>query len=283
MSPETDSSTPAVVSPAADRLPAAQDYAAIYFAPHLDDVALSCGGQVFQATQRGERVLIVTVMAGDAPPLPADSQTSSSIAQELHQRWALGEQAAAGRRAEDRAACAILRADFMHMDVPDCIYRHHEGQLLYQSSSEIFGHVDPHEDALAENLAERFRGLPAARRVIVPVCVGHHVDHLLVRRAAETVWGPGNLHYYEDYPYVEQPGTLDAILQELPPPSGYMWKSHTISLSAVALAAKCRSIAAFQSQLSSFFVDMAELEARVFGFAARRGGERLWFPAPDTA
>ncbi|MEZ4728018.1 MAG: PIG-L family deacetylase [Caldilineaceae bacterium] len=43
-------------------------YDAIYLSPHLDDVALSCGGQIFGATRTGQRVLIVTITAGDPPP-----------------------------------------------------------------------------------------------------------------------------------------------------------------------------------------------------------------------
>ncbi|MFQ5421191.1 MAG: PIG-L family deacetylase, partial [Anaerolineae bacterium] len=68
-------------------------YDAIYLSPHLDDAALSCGGQIFTRTSAGESVLVVTVMAGDAPP-----GLSSPIVEELHGRWQLPEGTVARRR-----------------------------------------------------------------------------------------------------------------------------------------------------------------------------------------
>jgi LmbE family N-acetylglucosaminyl deacetylase len=57
----------------------------IYLSPHLDDVALSCGGQIFLHTTAGQSVLVVTLMAG-APD--ADTAVSEFV-QLLHQRWQL--------------------------------------------------------------------------------------------------------------------------------------------------------------------------------------------------
>ena len=56
----------------------------IYLSPHLDDVALSCGGQIHQLTHRpgGQEVLIVTLMAGVPPPGPV-----SAFAREQHVAW----------------------------------------------------------------------------------------------------------------------------------------------------------------------------------------------------
>ena len=72
-----------------------EHYDALYLSPHLDDAALSCGGQIAQATRRGARVLIVTVMAGD-PPVDVENAYIAS----LHTRWELGRDAASQRRAE---------------------------------------------------------------------------------------------------------------------------------------------------------------------------------------
>ena len=91
-----------------------EHYDALYLSPHLDDAALSCGGQIVQATRCGARVLIVTVMAGD-PPVDAENDYIAS----LHARWELDRDAAAQRRAEDLAACALLGADALPLDVPD--------------------------------------------------------------------------------------------------------------------------------------------------------------------
>jgi LmbE family N-acetylglucosaminyl deacetylase len=242
-------------------------YDALYLSPHLDDAALSCGGQIAQSTRRGERVLIVTVMAGDPPADAANDYIAG-----LHARWELGRDAAAQRRAEDLAACALLGADALHLDAPDCIYRLDPatGAPLYVSDADIFGEIHPAETLLAARIAGLLAGLPAATQVYAPLTVGHHVDHLLVRAAAEQVWG-GALRYYEDYPYVQQPGKLEATLMDAPG-----WRATVIPLDADALDAKCAAIRAFRSQLSTFFRDRADLEAQVRGYAAQVGGERTY-------
>src|SRR3954469_806836 len=105
----------------------------IYLSPHLDDAALSCGGQIYAATQRQERVLIVTITAGD-PIAPVSDYAAS-----LHTRWELVD-ATAARRQEDLTACSILGADALDWDIPDCIYRvDAQGAPFYVSDADIFG------------------------------------------------------------------------------------------------------------------------------------------------
>jgi LmbE family N-acetylglucosaminyl deacetylase len=243
----------------------------LILSPHLDDAALSCGGQIYAATQAGARVVILTVTAGDPPAGVSD------YAAGLHARWQLAADAVAARRAEDITACAILGATAWHWDLPDCIYRHGaDGAPFYVSDAEIFGPVAAAELPLVQTLAARLAALPAAAQVLAPLAVGNHVDHWLTRLAAEAAFGAAALHYYEDYPYAQQPGKLVAALGD--PPRG--WQPDVVALDAAALAAKFAAVTAFQSQLSTFFRDRADLEAQIGGYAAAVGGERRWRRAP---
>ncbi len=184
-------------------------YAAIYLSPHLDDVALSCGGAIAAQTRAGEPVLIVSITAGDPPT------QVSAYAESLHTRWELVTNATAARRAEDLAACALLGADAQHWNLPDCIYRlDDQGVPFYVSDADIFGQVAPDEKALVARLAAQMAQLPPARRIVVPLGVGNHVDHQLTRLAAEQAFGRTALEYYEDYPYAQQPGALARALDE---------------------------------------------------------------------
>lgn len=246
----------------------ADAYDAIYLAPHLDDVALSCGGQIASRTRAGQRVLIVTVMAGDPP-----TDVENDYIRSLHARWELGRDAAAQRRAEDIAACAILGADYLHGSIPDCIYRLNpaDGMPIYLSDDDIFGDVHPAEQPLVAAIAQLLQALPATRQWCAPLTVGHHVDHLLVAEAARRAVGD-SLLFYEDYPYAQQPGKLTEVIGE--PPTG--WRATTIALSASDLDARIEAILAFRSQISTFFTDRADLERQVKGYVASVGGERLW-------
>lgn len=245
------------------------NYDTIYLSPHLDDVALSCGGQIFVQTQRGERVLVVTVAAGEP-----QTTRRSTFAEFLHHNWGFSaSEGVSMRRAEDVAACAYLGAETMHWHLPDAIYRLHPGteEPLYTSNEDIFGPVHGTEDRLVEEIAQFLTTLPAAARVVAPLAIGNHVDHQLVHAAAKRVW-QSSLLYYEDYPYVQRhPRELSDRLQ---PAS--QWLSYLVPLPQPAIEARLAASRAYASQLSSLFNDDADLEASVRAQIARTGGERLW-------
>jgi LmbE family N-acetylglucosaminyl deacetylase len=254
-------------------------YDHIYLSPHLDDAALSCGGQIFTATSAGQSVLIVTITAVDAP-----ADDLSDFAAQLHARWessAAGLDAAgldavgldavgviAQRRAEDALAARILGADVLHWPYFDCIYRRHPATAapLYDSTAALFGPVDPAEDGLVDELTGALSTLPEGARVFAPLGVGNHVDHQITRAAAERAYGRA-LWYYEDYPYTAIPGALEAALPE---GERDQWAEETILLGEAVVEAKIAAIMAFKSQLSSFFAGPDDLARRV-----REEGQRV--------
>jgi LmbE family N-acetylglucosaminyl deacetylase len=206
------------------------------------------------------------------------------LAGELHARWELqaDPNPVSARRAEDREALAVLSADGLYWDWPDCIYRRHPttGQNLYVAETDLFGAVHPAEEGLVEEVTRRLAGLPLAPggRVYTPLTVGGHVDHRLVRRAAEA-WGApeGELVYYEDYPYAEQPGALLAMVGD-----GSWWRAAGAPLNEQALAIKTAAIGCYRSQISTFFTDTDEIASRLRTYATLVGGgqgwaERYWF------
>lgn len=238
----------------------------IVLAAHLDDGVLSCGGQLYQRTQAGEKVLVATVMAGDA------QRGASDYAQSLRDRWQLDTSAEAQRRAEDAAACGLLGAGYLHWPIPDCIYRGGaDGVMYYQSDDEIFGPVHPGEAGLVAEVVALLRSLPDAEQILAPLTVGNHVDHIFVRQAAEEVFGKG-LGYYEDYPYAQKAGSVEEVLAR----TREGWTATVYPLSEAALQAKIEAILAYRSQFSTFWTDRADLERQVRGYAEKVGGERVW-------
>ena len=243
-------------------------YDAIYLSPHLDDAVLSCGGQIYQLTQAGGSVLIVTIMAGDVP-----SGELSLFAQGLHDRWQLPLNASSARREEDRAASLTLGAEYKHLDLLDCIYRQDpdDGVALYQSEDALFGDLHPAESSLVNCLAEILAQLPKAKQVFSPLTLGHHVDHQLTRQSAELWRGSDNLTYYEDYPYAVSDNALKRQLLD-----DNNWRSKTIEITEDALAARIQAIACYHSQLSTFFDDYDAMSRHVHQYVQEVGGERLW-------
>lgn len=245
-------------------------YKAIYLSPHLDDAALSCGGQIFQETAAGNPILIFSPMAGE----PAANVTLSDFAKTLHGRWELAQNAVAARRAEDIAACHILGADCLHGEIPDCIYRTDPatGNPLYPSWQAIITTQHPADAETVAQLVQQFKQLPSAEQVYAPLTVGNHVDHRLVRQAAEQLFGT-KLRYYEDYPYAAEPQKVTAVLSSNP----HHWQTDIVSLSETAVAAKVEAIWAYASQMSTFFNGRVDLEDKIRQYTKQVGGERIYW------
>jgi len=133
----------------------------------------------------------------------ADPQLAeySKFASNMHQTWGFtdAEEAVRERRLEDQNAARILGAKAVHFDFFDCIYRRdNNGNWLYPD--EVFGAIHPADADLPAQIAAAI--IPRLKPDDVLVCqlsVGSHVDHVLVRQAAELLGRP--LLYDIDMPY----------------------------------------------------------------------------------
>src|SRR5574341_1927891 len=175
---------------------------ALYLSPHFDDAVLSCGAQIYDRRQRGERVAVVTVCA--ATPTPFEEL--SPFAASLHARWRqLGD---FDRAAEDREALGRLGATPIHLPFHDCIYRRAPtGEWLYTSEAALFGEASPLEASLINKLAGEFDrlALKPDATIFIPRAIGNHIDHQITRTAGER-WCRARgrpFQYYADYPYAE--------------------------------------------------------------------------------
>lgn len=243
-------------------------YDSIYLSPHLDDAILSCGGQIYQQIQAGKEVLVATSMAGHPP-----NGELSSFAMSLQDRWELVEDAVAARRQEDLTASHFLGVDILHWDIPDCIYRVDpaSGKALYTSEEALFGRIHAADYDLIDELVWYMTNLPTHQRILIPLAVGQHVDHQLVRLAAERWPGKADFAYYEEYPYVREPASIKAMLTPVD-----KWHPEVIPLSRQALSAKIRAASCYRSQISTFFNDLEDLVTQITFYSQKVGGERLW-------
>lgn len=223
-------------------------YRHVFVEPHFDDVALSCGGAVLAACQRAEPVLVVTLFAGN----PGAHAAVTDFAAGQHARWGGAVDPIAERVREQRAALALLGADWQRMDWLDAIYRGDR----YLSDDDLFGQIKD-EGPLVEEIEQALRAIAlehAGARWYAPLGLGHHVDHQIARTAAK---GLRPLHY-EDFPYATKAR-----------PTG----SPTLTVD-VDLERKIAAIGCYRSQIPTLFGDMASMERAVRGFF--QSGERYW-------
>lgn len=265
----------------------------LFLSPHPDDVVLSCGGYIHRLIAGGDTVVVLTLMAQDAPATILDYD----FIQELHRRWDMGHAPYALRRREDKAALASLGVEDVRFGSwHDAIYRTStDGQLLYINVDGIFGEIHP-QDSLGDAVLD-FAGYPQVTNIYVPLGAGNHVDHRLVRDAA--LRGRPNhlkLWFYEEYPYSAETAEIlythsgdaerafgqNAIELAKHQIEGVLTK-HTIGFNEDDMVAKVGAIENYQSQLSSFWDSVEAMQqsvvhhARVVGESAGRDyGERLW-------
>jgi LmbE family N-acetylglucosaminyl deacetylase len=203
----------------------------IYLSPHLDDAVLSAGGLIHDQVQAGIPVEIWTVMSG----FPSGIEEYSFLATVNHAIWGFssGEESVRARREEDETAAGLLGARAVHFDFLDCIYRRgRDGNWLYNVKLDEPYDVEvlskrsmeaitspPHEEdaGLPSQIAEMVSSRLVRDDVLVcQLAVGSHVDHVLVRQAAELVWRP--IVYDIDIPYLfykpEEFATKSAGMQE---------------------------------------------------------------------
>lgn len=244
----------------------------LFLSPHIDDVVFSCGGFVHQLTQRGEEVIVLTVTAGDPPtPLP-----DSPIVRELHERWNRGENPYIARRIEDENACRAVGAQVVHLALNDCIYRTIKGEALYPTG--VFGDVHP-DDPQSRILAQTPCPIIGVDVLYIPLGVGHHVDHQIVRDWGAQLAAQGvgrEVIFYEEYPYIRVDGAVEKALEFFGPQN---WTVDTVTMAEADVAAKIDASQQYESQISSFWADADALAAEIREIMTRFGGapvERYW-------
>jgi LmbE family N-acetylglucosaminyl deacetylase len=238
----------------------------IYLSPHLDDAVYSCGGLIHQQGQQGMQVEIWTVFAGHF-----EAGSLSPFAKAIHERWGTGEQSVNARREEDARACALLGAAPVHFHFQDVIYRSNplSGQAEIINNEDLFRACLPSDAQLQQQIAAALEDELSWQKdvqVCIPLGLGKHIDHTLVRKAAEALHMSLPLAYYADFPYV-----LDDEIE------GTLPGQRTFVLSPSNITAWCEAVILYGSQASTFWKDEDELRQQIFAYWNKAGGSSLWF------
>ena len=235
----------------------------IFLSPHLDDVALSCGGLAWDLSRQGCRVEVWTLMAGFPP-----DENFSAFAQQNHQAWGMsGETAIRMRRVEDANACQILGVEHRHFDWPDAIYRRDPstGGPVVTSNASLFG-AQPENWLVDEIAAFLYREIPGDAQVVFPLGVGGHVDHLAVTRAAQGL--VQMMYFYADYPYILKHPNWPALKRRSLAKIPYI-------LNEEALQHWVAAVLAYPSQITAFWEEPTLVHLAYRNYLAG-GGSRLW-------
>jgi LmbE family N-acetylglucosaminyl deacetylase len=236
----------------------------LFLSPHLDDAVLSCGGVIHQLAWGGERVIIVTAMAGEPhEPLP-----DSPVVETIRVRWNSGDFPYRTRRVEDVHAAQALRAQVYHLPLVEAALR---GTIcgagdwiaLYPDYESPFQGLNDADDARLF-LLETHLPFTEVTAIYAPLGVDEHVDHRLVRDWALVLTGSQGapaLRFYAEYPHARQKSSLQRALafyhQHLP---AVTLDPEIRVLTDDDCAAKIRAMGCYQSHLHVLWNDPAEME-----------------------
>lgn len=160
--------------------------------PHLDDAAFSCGGTLARLSAAGWRVVVATVFTRSVP-----SPTGFALACQLDKGLPASADYMALRRDEDAAACAIIGADMLWLDLPEAPHRG------YTSPASLFGPLLATDHvciAVQGAITDLLAGLTPSL-ILAPQAIGGHVDHVVVVNALRHLSHNVPLLWWRDFPY----------------------------------------------------------------------------------
>lgn len=250
--------------------------ALVVVSPHLDDGVLSSGGCLARAQRLGRRCAVVSVFAGAPKAVPP-------LARSFHEECGLGDEAIIERRQEDREACELLGAMCLQLEFLEALYRLDErGLPLYAAPGEIFGPTRAEDASMAREVACALRAALTEIgpvRLVAPLGIGRHVDHVIVRQSVEAVCDLSGLSYFEDAPYVmwcQERDDGDRSSRGL--------SSQIIPLSDDDWNRKITAIEAYRSQVRMLWPTHHRCRTELEDYALSLGGglpaERLWVGGP---
>ncbi|MCI0348441.1 MAG: PIG-L family deacetylase [Acidobacteriales bacterium] len=269
----------------------------LFLSPHLDDAVLSCGGVIHQLTQRGERVVIMTVMAGEPP----DNLPDTPPVQAVKARWGAGHILVSTRRTEDIRAARRVGAKVVHLPLLECLFRTARSgdgtrTALYPKDDSPFSEYKKTDDARVLLLESQSCVREGVVTIYAPLCADHHIDHRLVRDWALVLTGAKNapvLKFYEEYPSIRNKMALNRVMlfykQYLPALS---LTREMMTLTQADVTAKIQALRCYESHVQVLWQSLDEMEKSVGDYllfcGEGRPAEQFWAvsvtaPTDETA
>ena len=225
----------------------------LLLSPHADDIAYSIGGIVAQLSPRANlRLMTIFGHSGWALSQAMCEQSAGAISAE--------------REREDREYCVRWSIDYDLLHCPDSFV------MGYDAATEL--RISVTEDPRTEGVVDLILNSVACSQpevVLAPCGLGGHVDHQIVRVAADAR-ARVQVLYYEDVRYSSSL-PLPELERQLAAQG--LIPAMTTDIEGV-LDSKCEDMWGYRSQTSSSTVAQMLLHAGRVGTGISRYAERLW-------
>ena len=238
----------------------------LILSPHRDDAAFSLALSIKGWLASRHRVTVLGVFTRSLSAPYSDADT-------VHPNDLLTYVSAMRRREDAEFLKLVPGIHMIDLNLKDAQLR------LRCSPEEIYTLAPSTEDTAIAKIQKALARLAAEQpidAVLLPLALGHHVDHLVVRNAALAFAADRPCAFYEDLPDALQPNVdLDALTQEeidtLPETSLSSVVPCPSDDPIIAVKIKRRIVSVYASQ-----IDDATIETISSLATKNAGGERVW-------
>ncbi len=243
----------------------------LILSPHRDDAAFSLALAIKGWLAAGHRVTVLGVFTRSLSAPYSDADT-------VHPNDLLSYVSAMRRREDAEFLKLLPGLHMVDMNLKDALLR------LRCTAGEVFTTGPSTEDTAIAKIQKSLAKLaadPGIDAVLVPLGLGHHVDHLVVRNAALAFAATRPCAFYEDLPDAFRSGAIledsaQAELAALRESNTSIESANAIVLragedAATATKIKRRIVSVYASQIDDATIDAISTLAR-----NHDGAERVW-------
>src|SRR3989344_4554149 len=172
----------------------------LILSPHLDDAVLDCCDHILSWKKAGHSISIVTVFT------KFTNRYISQTARKYMQRSGFNntKDFEAARKVEDVRAMKLLDVEWKHLNYVDGWYRIFKNAPIYNGEELFTGKISEVEFDLLEEIRNSLRVYHEYDHVCIPLGIGRHTDHVIVRNVAESMFNHRKIDFYADFPYAYQ-------------------------------------------------------------------------------
>lgn len=166
----------------------------VVLSPHLDDAVLSLGSHIVKWKKEGKKVKVVTIFNkfGNGKNLP--NYTKEYLKKSGFDTVIQFEDA---RNKEDQKVMNMMEVDYEYWNFVDAGFRGN-----YKSREKLLsGILDNKDQIFIKNIRKKIKKI-RTDLLLIPYVVGGHIDHLIVKKAAEKL--ELKKIYYLENPYLWQ-------------------------------------------------------------------------------
>jgi LmbE family N-acetylglucosaminyl deacetylase len=174
----------------------------LVLSPHLDDAVLSCADHILEWKKQGHEVTVATIFSAFGTDLHVPKYSKEYV--KLSGFESL-KKFSVWRLQEDKHAMQLLQIKTLHLGYVDGGFRLRNQKPIYPTAEALFsGKISSFDSTLEKDIEHSLlQIMKKVDCVVVPLGVGRHADHLLVKKVAEKVRtsSKAKIMYYVDFPY----------------------------------------------------------------------------------